>query len=997
MERQDAFALLSVCVLVVNLCSDTATLCAEPLGIPMKPDPPPAVDGDLGEWANVPNAVRIERKDQAVWGGDKWKSAADLSATLWLAWRYEYLYLALDVADDRLRQTERSGNMWKGDHIELYLDATPDAEPDRKPFGKGQFQFGFSPGNFERTGDALFDVKPEAVMFRPEGMAAEGVLVAAKRTEKGYALEAAVPWTLVAVKPTVGLPLAVEVGVSDCDGDEVRQEKMMTILSATWGHTRGRLAPAVLSPADGKAPAVARGFDVLKSLEVNVGGKQQLTFTTPRTPEGREAVLTLQARLAHEKPAGYTDAMRLILNGTPLDANRLVNKKPTEERVDGKTKSMAAGDRFTVDYSPDFESPDKHPVYALRRGRACLFDLRVGDLLKEGANTLVVENAIRSPMTNALILGDGRIEFRVPAEQVKKREAPTGPLPAFTPAASFKVTYTVQQQADNALAVTFGGETFRLESEFSTPAPKWEKGSNRYFTLQRQFEQRGEAILVRDTFTNLTAENLPLMQRHRVKGAQTAWKKVWLAGLSPVSRVGTGSEPQNPTTFGVTEKVGLGLMPLDDVLQVHVTNFSDGESLGLADNNFVLKPKATHTAEWAIVLTTKPDYFAFVNAARRLRDVNFALDGPFAFLRADPRHTGKWTDEQLTDFVRLKSTRFLCSSIGYPSYKGHYAHGTAFQTLDHSYRKEHIGRLRRLVPDVKHIVYFHCFIDVLDDADKKYADARVLKSDGSHANYGKPHDKIFFPTETNAFGREIGKNVDVILDHIGADGVYWDELEYSAYHYHYGEPWDGVSADIDPKTMKITRLKSSVTLLSQPWRVALVKRIMARGPLIGNGAPATRTMASLRFPRFVETGSISNCVRAQLYTPIALGDHLTERSELDAYRVMLRALDYGCVYNWYGDLNVVPTHPHLTQYMFPITPLELGEGFIIGKERILTNRSGLFGWGDAAQHEVHVFDDEGREAPREAHSRHAKAVTQDGKTFTELRLAEGWSAAIVRR
>ena len=386
-------------------------------------------------------------------------------------------------------------------------------------------------------------------------------------------------------------------------------------------------------------------------------------------------------------------------------------------------------------------------------------------------------------------------------------------------------------------------------------------------------------------------------------------------------------------------------------------------------------------------------YFAFVNAARRLRGVNFTIDGAFAFLRADPRLTGKWTDEQLTNFVRFKSAKFICSSIDYPRYNGHYPHGTAFQTLDHSYRKEHIARLRRLTPEAKHLVYFHCFIDVLDDADKKYADARVLKSDGTQANYGEPHDRIFFPTESNTYGRDVAKNVDVILNDIGADGVYWDELEYSAYQYHYGEPWDGVSADVDPKTMKIARLKSSVTLLTQAWRVALAKRIMANHLLIGNGAPHTRTMASLHFPRFVETGSISNCARAQLFTPIALGDHLTERSELDAYRVMLRALDFGCVYYWYNDVTVIPTHPHLTQFMFPITPMELGEGFIIGKERILTNRSGTFGWGDNSKHEVHVFDDEGREVK----NFRAATVKERGKTFTELRIAEGWSAAIVRK
>lgn len=872
----------------------------EPLAVPLKPDPPPAMDGELREWASVPNAIQLNRAEQVVYGRGKWTSPDDLSATVWLAWRGEYLFVAVDVTDDKFRQTQRGGDLCKGDHVELYLDTTPlspspTAREKGAPFGKGQFHFGFSPGNFQSTGDALFDLKPEAVVFTPNGMAAQGVLVAAKRTEKGYGLEAAVPWSLVGVKPAVGVPLSVEIGASDTDSDEPAQESLMTILTATWAHTRDRLAPVVLSPADGKTPVVVNGFDVLQSVEVKAHEKRELTFNAPKPPPGRDAVLTLKARLHFDKPAGYTHAMRLTLNGTSLDVKRLLNKKPQEERVDGNIQSMAAatGDILVVGYSPDFTAPDAHPNYAFRRAKVCDFELVVTDLLKEGANVLVIENLIISRLTNALIVGDARIEFRPSiAAETKRRGPPTGPLPLIVPASQRKVNYTVKQEANHDLLVTLKGETHRVESEFSTPEPKWQKGSNRYFIFQRQIEQREEAVLLRDTFTNLTGENLPVMQRHRVtpnpsRDRQGAFKKVWLAGLSPSSGTGMTSSPENPTTFGATDKVGVGLMPLDDVFQVHVTNFSDGKSIGLADNNFVLKPKATHTAEWAIVLTTKPDYFAFVNAARRLRGVNFTIDGAFAFLRADPRLTGKWTDEQLTNFVRFKSAKFLRSSIDYPRYNGHYPRGTAFQTIDHSYRKEHIARLG----------------------------------------------------------------------------------------------------------MKITRLKSSVTLLTQPWRVALAKRILSQHPLIGNGTPHTRTMASLHFPRFVETGSISNCARAQLFTPIALGDHLTERSELDAYRVMLRALDFGCVYYWYNDMTVIPTHPHLTQFMFPITPMELGEGFIIGLERILTNRSGMFGWNDNSKHEVHVFDDEGREVK----NFRAEMVKERDKTFTALRLAEGWSAAMVRK
>jgi len=151
-------------------------------------------------------------------------------------------------------------------------------------------------------------------------------------------------------------------------------------------------------------------------------------------------------------------------------------------------------------------------------------------------------------------------------------------------------------------------------------------------------------------------------------------------------------------------------------------------------------------------------------------------------------------------------------------------------------------------------------------------------------------------------------------------------------------------------------------------------------------------MAALRFSCFVETGTFTRCRRAHLYSPIALGDHLTERSERDAYQQMLAALNYGCVYHWYNDVTVIPTHHHLTRYMFPITPIELHEGYLLGEERIVTNRSGLFGWGDDSAHEVHVFNADGIEVE----GFDAPLVTRDGKTYTELRIAEDWSAAIIR-
>ena len=747
------------------------------------------------------------------------------------------------------------------------------------------------------------------------------------------------------------------------------------------------------SGAEAKAPVTVRTNNVFSEFKLQAGEKQAIKFAASRPPAGKEAVLSLKARLDTPKAAGFTQALKVTLNGRVLDGSHLVDKPRQGTAASGRVYSLVAVDRFATFYAPDFTSADKSQ-YGMAGVKSCEFKLRVTDLLRDGENELVIANAADSRVKAPLIVAEGTLSTGEAAVmQVAKPKAgpPTGPLPSITPDPDAKVGYAAKELPDLKLEVELAGEKFAVESEFSTPDGKWARGPSQFFRHSRTVERQAEAIIVRDSFTNLAKENLPLMQQHRARAA-SGMKKIWLAGLSPSSLSGTASEPANPTSYGMTAKAGLGLLPLNDEFQTHVANQAADGMLSLADRQFVLRPGASYTAEWAIVLTKRPDYFDFVNAVRRLRDSNFTIKDCFAFLRAAPQ-TEKWTDKEFGDFVRFKSANLVCASIVHPRHRGVYPHGTAFQLVAHDNFQRYTERVRRLLPGVRSSVYFHCYIDVAEDSPEKFADARVLRANGAQADYGEAVYKIFFPTAENAYGKAVARNVDVILDEIHADGVYWDEMEYSAYEYHFGEPWDGCSADIDAATHKIRRLKSSVTLITQPWRVALAKKILQRGPLIANGQPHTRTMAALKFPRFVETGSPSHCALAQLHSPIALGDHLTEKSELDAYRMMLTALDYGCLYHWYNDMNVIPTHPTLTQSMYPITPLELHQGYVIGRERIITKRSGLFGWGDKSRHEVRVFDEQGREVS----GFKAPTVERNGQTFSEIRIGEDWSAAIVRQ
>ncbi|GAH84302.1 unnamed protein product [marine sediment metagenome] len=103
------------------------------------------------------------------------------------------------------------------------------------------------------------------------------------------------------------------------------------------------------------------------------------------------------------------------------------------------------------------------------------------------------------------------------------------------------------------------------------------------------------------------------------------------------------------------------------------------------------------------------------------------------------------------------------------------------------------------------LVYFHSFISTEDEGPQKYAADRILAPNGRQRVYSKHIYPMFLPLGNNDYGQKMREYVEMILDECGADGVYWDEMSQSRYTYHYGEPWDGVTADVDRVKLTIAR------------------------------------------------------------------------------------------------------------------------------------------------------------------------------------------------
>ena len=716
---------------------------------------------------------------------------------------------------------------------------------------------------------------------------------------------------------------------------------------------------------------------------------------------------------------GYAGrALTIELNGERIRGRRLTNRSATATMEDNRELIIATGDgRIMLPSAPDFTSTDRDKRgYALRGGtKAAEFEFYVGGLVREGQNTLVLANASGHPTHSFIHLADIELRTRplTPGSRFL-RPAPTRELPVYEPQVSFPKTYSRLTYGNGEMSLTVGKDTYSLRSRFSTPDGRWQTGSNKFFSHKREVIEHNEWIEVRDTFRNLTDDNLPLMQQYNCV-PEDGTKGVWLSGIEKPFKTGRYTRSENTSVFATASDSGVGLVPLNDEFMVHVEQSAkDGQYVRIADPSFVLKEGGEYTAEWAIVPVGQADYYAFVNAARRMLGANFTLKWMFAFMYLKyPVYD--WSDRTFKEFIDNKGANLLVQGNqvygdpDYPAfydkvfsktYGGKYKHmgirGTAFLLYPPERYILFQKRMRQLYPDgsKKTAIYFHFFLGVYEPNNVRFAPDRGLDANGNHVDYGggASYCKLFVPTLRNGWGQEQAKVIDKILDEIGADGLYIDEFSWSKVKYVYNT-LDGCSADIDTATHRIKRLKGSAALLSRDYRAHHVTRVLDRGrPLIINGQPQTRTLRRLKFQAFVETGSgPANCMRTHLYSPVILGDHLTEDTYKEIYQNMLMGLDHGCLYAYYY-IRFLP-NTTLAEHMYPFTPIELHEGYVIGKERILTNRSGLFGWGDQSDFDAHVYDDDSKETD----GAEVRKVIRDGKTYAEVRIPEGYSAAIVRK
>lgn len=210
------------------------------------------INGDLEEW-RLDKPFTVRGGNHVVYGKGNWEGDEDLSATAYSMYDEEHLYFAFDITDNAVFQDATGEAMWKGDHIELWIDADLLGDYYEAVTSDDDFQFGLSPGNFD-------DVRPEVFVFTPtmgEDYHDE-VKIGAQKSDKGYRIEIAIPKAFMLKDINARIAAAggtddkskaqlIEIGPgkrvglcidpSDCDSDAQPQKCLMSSsVNRAWGN-----------------------------------------------------------------------------------------------------------------------------------------------------------------------------------------------------------------------------------------------------------------------------------------------------------------------------------------------------------------------------------------------------------------------------------------------------------------------------------------------------------------------------------------------------------------------------------------------------------------------------------------------------------------------------------------------------------------------------------------------------------------------------------------
>jgi hypothetical protein len=378
--------------------------------------------------------------------------------------------------------------------------------------------------------------------------------------------------------------------------------------------------------------------------------------------------------------------------------------------------------------------------------------------------------------------------------------------------------------------------------------------------------------------------------------------------------------------------------------------------------------------KWSIYTLPDEKYFYMINRVRRDWGANITLQSPVYF--TNYHSIAAMPEEQIKKLVEHLDAKYICfwevrTPDKFPQWNNQQVIAEGAGIFHHDITsemelvKEATAKLHAAAPDVKVALYTHSFFVAPEKADDpEFKDSWITNAAGerSPSVYDSTQYYPFrtvFPTDKNSYGKAYHRVIDYLLNDVKFDWIYWDESNGPGVTVAKGDKmegyltyneWDGHTAKINPHTGMIEQKCGFLTLLSGDYMHGIVKQVKDHdGYVLFNGAGTVKSR--LESPSFVESQwDITRLYSTHLNTPLAYG--LGDPSMAD----LRRRLDFGTLYA----RTALDYKSDIVKRFYPFTPLELHEGWMKGKERIITDRSGDFGWDDSFTATLYLYDKNGK-------------------------------------
>lgn len=561
---------------------------------------------------------------------------------------------------------------------------------------------------------------------------------------------------------------------------------------------------------------------------------------------------------------------------------------------------------------------------------------------------------------------------------------------------------TIDKPEDNYEGVTINVEQADEKSAVITM-------NTQNVKVVRTVTDKGHLVNVVDVISNVSGEDIGLIWKNEVSLSGTLPETWRISGItsSPGSDSSTAAMT-NPTVYVAGKSGAAGCVVEDTVSRVLLAMRCAGNVVEFFSKGVGLPKDKSLTVEWSIYPLNAPEngYFDMVNQIREDWNVNVTVPGPY-LIRAKPlpgikvrfASVAPWFEyERGVELSRDEYKEIMTKQIAdlrkeFPGIRLMALLETNLVNFDAS--KVPWGDELPLTygdrsnPKTRYAQYLTPELTKKLDAATPFADSLLRDKDGNamidtHYVYEKkPWINLMpQPEEGNYRFKHMMDQIRFVTEEVGFEGVYIDQFNPTFKDGVSYNRWDGYSIKMD-KTGKITEKMYNYAITGATARMKLVKSVTSKGgDVLTNGHPVTREEQSSGRLSFAEMENdacnpipfmdkkppeMRYQAMGHLASPIILNlrphrytDDMTQRAVIMTKGLII-ALRNGVLPYYYGT-DIATSGPgaggfEIANWMFPFTPVKLGEGVLVGKERTLVCVSGTYKVGGANRPSVAHFDD----------------------------------------